>query len=247
MKRQPASNPIDIVIPHTDSSEFQHNELRYTLRSIEKNLTGYRNIFIVGFLPKFITGVIHIPCTNLGKTKDHRILHKILFAINDPRVSNVFLYMSDDHYLLKKFTASKFPYYYDMSLKDAAMMPRQSSVYQMTIQNTCDVYPDGKHYNVHSPVVYEKQLFKDAMEAGEWGKKGYLIKSMYCNYVGAKGLQMPDCKIREGMDYAKVIENKPFFSIGVNLNYHKLRRLMDELYPEPSCFEAEEKVYLQKR
>lgn len=246
MRPLPNTDPIDIIIPHTESTDWEHNELRYCLRSVEKHLTGYRKIYIVGHKPKFLTGIEHIKCpTEIGATKAHKILHKINLAIRDPRVSQQFLYISDDHFLLKKFSAPQFPYYYDMSLKDAVEVPRKSSIYQQMIANTYKEFPEGKHFNIHCPIVYDKTLFPQAIERVNWSKP-HIIKSVYANAIKVKGLQMSECKIREGQDPRKAIEFRPFFSIGVRLNYRDISRLMEELYPEPSCFEEEKKVYLSK-
>ena len=51
---------MDIVIPLGTESRWHDNELRFTLRSIEKHLTGYRNVIIVGWCPPWVQNVVHI-------------------------------------------------------------------------------------------------------------------------------------------------------------------------------------------
>jgi len=46
-----------------ESSWGDDNELRYSLRSLEKNLIGLNRIFVVGHKPKWLVGVTHIPVT----------------------------------------------------------------------------------------------------------------------------------------------------------------------------------------
>ena len=48
---------IDVVIPLGTGSRWQDNELRYCLRSIEKNLSGVNEVVIVGEKPKWLTNV----------------------------------------------------------------------------------------------------------------------------------------------------------------------------------------------
>ena len=60
---------LDIVIPLAKDKRTNYYELRMTLRSIEKNLTGYRNIIIIGERPTWITNIIHIPLPDIAGKK----------------------------------------------------------------------------------------------------------------------------------------------------------------------------------
>lgn len=230
---------MDILIPlGQGGSAWYENELRFTLRSIEKYLTNVDRIFIVGHKPRIFTNVEEIKCPDFGKTKMHRILHKITFAIKNSDISEEFLFMNDDHYLQKKSAADKYPNYYDMPLKEAIDIPRRSSIYAQFIQNTFEAFPYGLHYDIHCPIRYNKKLFLEAMNQVDWNKKAYVIKSVYGNAVRIKGKQMTDCNLYDNEHFESKIAGRPFFSSSEHQNYSKLGRLLKTLYPEPCKYEA---------
>lgn len=105
---------VDIVIPLGVGSLWQDNELRFCLRSISKYLTDYGQIFIIGDCPDFIQNIIHIPATDsiFRKDKDRNIFNKLMIACEQNEISESFLFMNDDHYLLSDLVASEIPYYY---------------------------------------------------------------------------------------------------------------------------------------
>ena len=54
--------PVDLVYPLNKlCSHWRNQELRYSLRSVEKFVKNYRNIYIIGDKPKYLNGeVAHI-------------------------------------------------------------------------------------------------------------------------------------------------------------------------------------------
>src|SRR4051812_35587008 len=109
---------MDILIPLGRGSSWQNNELRYALRSVEKHLSGYDNIFIVGEKPDWIQNITHIPFEDKPGygNRDRNIFNKILAGIKDERLSYEFMFMSDDHFFTADFSATRFPYYYRCNL-----------------------------------------------------------------------------------------------------------------------------------
>src|SRR5688500_2320198 len=112
-----------IVIPLAANGFGSRNndiELRYCLRSIETHLSGYGDIFLIVHKPKWVKNVMHIPAEDEQRTwwKERNIYRKILLACEDPRVSDDFLFMNDDHYLLSDFVAGEFPYYREGTISD---------------------------------------------------------------------------------------------------------------------------------
>ncbi|MFA5815861.1 MAG: hypothetical protein WC865_09615 [Bacteroidales bacterium] len=103
--------PIDIVYVLGTGSSWSDNEIRFSLRSVFKNLTNIGQIFIVGERPDGLKGFLHIdhpdefPSTNA----DGNIIRKVLQACKDPRVSEKFLIINDDHIIMKPMRAEKIP------------------------------------------------------------------------------------------------------------------------------------------
>jgi hypothetical protein len=238
-----------IVIPLASNgfgSRYNNIELKYCLRSIENHLFGYGDIFLIGHLPKWVKNVIHIPATDEDRTwwKERNIYRKILLACEDPRVSEDFLFMNDDHFLLKDYVAREFPVYYDGCVSDQRDRDDQ---YGVSVQNTIRAmraagYRDEWNYDVHAPIVYNKILFKQ-MPGVPWEDRyGYCIKSLYQNWWGLVGVHYPDLKINQplpGQRINELITGRHWFSIGnkaLDMGSGMVG-VLEELYQKKSLYE----------
>ena len=225
-----------IVIPLGRGSRNNDLELRYCLRSVEKYLTGYGDVFIVGEKPDWLRNVIHIPCPDFGdKTydKERNIFGKIMAACADDRVSDSFLFMNDDHYLLQEYAAREFPYYYDGRLRDKLTI----SDYKHTVSNTAAIVsPNVLYADIHCPIIYEKAKFATIGRYNWAVKFGYCIKTLYCyEHVLCSHLRPAvDLKIEEG-PYS--LTSRPWFSIGDKAFNGDIKRVLQELYPLKSRYE----------
>lgn len=224
----------DIVIPLGTGSKLKNFELRMCLRSIEKNITGYRNIFIVGECPEFLQNITHIPVTDLYKESDRNIEHKIMVACNHPDLSETFLFGNDDHFILKPFQADKFPFYYSGDLGEY-IRKRGNDEYGKRAQNTYSHLKEQglptNHFDIHTPILYNKEKFINLVSALDWNQKTYIIKSLYANSLKIEGEQIEDHKYN----------NPPTKDVGVYSTYPNLRasvtRFLTEQFPKPSKYE----------
>jgi hypothetical protein len=233
---------MSIVIPLGIGSRHNNLELRYCLRSIEKYLTGYSDVFIVGDLPDWLRNVIHIPCPDYGdKTydKERNIYTKIMAACADERVTDDFLFMNDDHYLLQDYEAGKFPFYCHGWLRHHMTV----TDYKHTVTNTMRAFEDSMPYfDIHCPIRYNKFKFEAAMSQLDWSKPfGYCIKTVYGNAsMGVDAISYPDLKIKDGYSAAKILEliaDRSWFSIGDGAFDGDIRYVLQALYPHKSKYE----------
>lgn len=236
---------MDILIPLGKGSRWQDNELRYCLRSIEKHLKGYSNIFIVGELPKWIKGVIHIAASDQPEAsfRDYNIFRKIIAGCEDERLSDDFLFMNDDHYLLRDYQVNRFPVFHQGSLQERISVLIPDIPYRKVLVNTekllCGFGDTGLDYDLHCPIIYNKSLFRSSMPK-EWPTYGYAIKSTYCNINKVSGMRYTDLKIRQVMteeQIEKLIQDRPFFSIGDKCLYGQMFQMLEKLYPIKSKYE----------
>ena len=238
-----------IVIPlasGTFASHAQDVELRYALRSVEKYLKGYGEIFIIGQAPRWIKNVTVIPATDNDKIyyKERNIFNKIMLACQDSRVSEDFLFMNDDHFLLSEFEAGEFPYYYQgtVTLQAARNTPYVNSVF-----NTVEFLGDYKalYFDIHCPIVYNKAVFSRWIPTADWDKKyGYCIKTLYCNFdsllVGETQQYYPDLKLSgplSSLEIKEKIKGRLFFSTNDNVMEGGMLAVFEELYPKKSKYE----------
>lgn len=233
---------IPIVIPLGRGSRNNDMELRFCLRSIEKYLTGYGDIFIVGEKPDWLQNVIHIPYPDYGDKiwdKERNIFEKIIRACNSPLVTDDFLFMNDDHFLLQDYEAGKFPYYCQGWLSEFLTV----SDYKHTIKNMVKAFPDDMPYfDVHAPIIYNKFNFEAAMSQLDWSWPfGYCIKTVYCNAViGLIATEYSDLKINEAYTSAqihKLISGRAWFSIGDKAFNGGIKKVLQDLYPKKSKYE----------
>ena len=74
---------IDVVYVLGKGTKWNDNEIRFSLRSLAKNVTGIRNVYIVGERPDFLKRVIHISYPDeLLNNADGNITFKSRNAIN---------------------------------------------------------------------------------------------------------------------------------------------------------------------
>jgi len=212
---------IDIVIPLGKGSRWQDNELRICLRAIEENLSNYRNIWIVGDYPKWLQNCYHIPKQDSQKlVPDKNIMLKVKAACLEHEISDSFLFMNDDHFLLKPFDAENFPNYYDRTLPEMYQL-RGPSPYGYRIKNTYEhLLHIGKpvlHYDIHYPIIYQKRAFIErVVDDVDWDNRyGFIIKSLYANHEPNKQ-QISDCKSQDiPRDYWPCFSTMPHMSEGV--------------------------------
>ncbi len=190
---------IDIVYVLGTGSKHSDSELRYSIRSAVKHIKNIRNIVIVGTCPTWIRNVIHLPCKDIDPIPDINIRNKILTACNSAIVSDDFLFMNDDHFILKPYDALTFPNYHKGDLKDS-IEPRSLDSYRIRLTNT---YHQLKkkgfgtlNFDTHTPIIYNKQKFIKMTKLFDWTVfEGLVIKSLYGNVYKLKSELMKDYKI----------------------------------------------------
>jgi hypothetical protein len=92
-------------------SIWNDTELKYSLRSLGSYCYNIDNVYLVGERPSFLNGrIIHVPANDLiGKEwKEYNIMRKIYAACKLRSLSKEFLFLNDDHFLLKSFSSLPF-------------------------------------------------------------------------------------------------------------------------------------------
>lgn len=107
----PIDYPVDVVYALGTGSIWQDNELRYSLRSLEKYALDLGRVFIVGEKPPWLTGVVHIPVKDTCRcNKDANIINKVRAAIK-AGCTERFIFASDDQCLLAPVRLADLPAY----------------------------------------------------------------------------------------------------------------------------------------
>ena len=237
-----------IVIPLGSGSFWKNNELRYCLRAVEKHLSGYGDIFIVGELPDWITNIVHIKAEDNPDIafKERNIYNKILIACGCHEVTEDFLFMNDDHILLSEFDASTFPFYKKEDLMFYARRNQENQNYDWlrTLVNTITYLVNNKlaidNFDGHCPIIYNKEKFKE-LEKIDWSTpQGYVIKSLYANMNKIEGIFNEDVKcgsMGQSKDWLNGrLVGKKIMSLTHYVN-NDMREILQELFPNKSKYE----------
>ena len=237
---------MTIVIPYKDEVH-KGLELKYALRSIEKNLTGWDDIWIMGrdllgWIKYFDPISWSIADEDYPGRKEYSVYRKLLRACDNKLISENFIYWNDDHFLLKPLHVSEIKYWHNGPLEARNVYNRELEKQQNTLKLLDGPYNYTKYnYDVHTPIIFNKHRFKKIFE----GRTEELcVKSLYANYRGngdtyeVRGEFMDDCKILgyfEKEQVRQIINGHTFFS--TNAICQPTIEVLEELFPDKSRFE----------
>ena len=133
---------MDILYVIGRGSKWENNELRYSLRSLDKNGINVGNIFIAGYCPRFIdqSKVTFVPVEDEKDCKHKNILNCIERVVEYFDIADDFLYSSDDHFYVRPTDFDNYPFY-----RKPVYLP--------------DEYEEGKSYN---NTLYSTRLLLEA-------------------------------------------------------------------------------------
>jgi hypothetical protein len=164
----------DLVFVVGNGSKYNNVELRIALRSVAK-FVPHRKIFLVGAKPNWIDYnlVTHIPADDpyTDGLKDRNIWHKIMLAVADERVSERFLFCSDDQFVtrmsvwgdfaprwIREFTPE-----HEWFLKKAA-----ERKWHKWLRDTLLRFPNSKYWEPHIWMPFTKEMLRAASEYAGW-------------------------------------------------------------------------------
>lgn len=205
---------MDILYVVGTGSEWNNNELRYSLRSIAKNGKNIGRVFLVGFKPEWVSDkVIHIPCDDPYGQPHKNILHKVLTAAYNSKIDSHFLISSDDHYYVKQTDFNKLPVYYREKTIPENVRDRWS-IYCNSLHDTrsillekgLTIYQTNPHCNTHFDVgIYEK--YKNIFDLCMWIPNGGELNCVMGNLLikeGWKAAPFKDAKLSSRLSLAEV-------------------------------------------
>lgn len=236
-----------IIIPVKSGSKNNYKELIYSLRSFERHLNGFGDIFIIGKKISSLRGLKYINANDDPKSmyKERNIFRKISLACSHPEVSDEFIFANDDHFLLHDFDVDNLPFYHKGDLEDT--LSKNTGDYRKSLNHTRKyLISKGKptlDYDTHFPMIYEKNRFIDTFVCKDinWDRPfGYVIKSLYANMVGVNGEFGGDCKIQHKMRYNEIVDkigSRLFFSTSDGCLNDDMMRFLNEKFPTKSKYE----------
>lgn len=225
---------MTIIIPYKEDI-LSGTELRFALRSIDKYLTGFTNLIIIGTPPHWYSGE-RVWAKDYDNKKQFSIYSKLLIACELNNVTDSFVMWNDDHYLLQPFSVNSILAWYDGYLKDT-INKNHGLRYKETIKNTLDILPNALNYDIHTPCIYNKNGIKLLFINKH---SDICIKSYYFDHIITRSEEMKDFKINSLLSkdaIKELIKDRLFFSTSTNGMKKPMIEFMNELYPNKSQWE----------
>lgn len=211
---------MDIVYTLGSGSNWKNNELRFSIRSIFQNLTGFKNIYIIGDFPGFTliheefkihnktNGLYHIAYPDeIGpKNADGNIIRKLIRAAKLKDLSEYFIFMNDDNYIIKPMHVNDiYPFHKgNMNTIDPEIYAFNywgirlgRTRYHLSQKGIVPL-----HFDHHAPFLMKKSLIDETYEQFDYASDvGLTVKSLYGS------LHYPDAPL---MKDEKVLFRAPF-------------------------------------
>ncbi len=246
-------------------SKCDNQELRYSLRSIERYGNGVSRVFVVGYCPEWLSDeVVKIPYEQPYKYvnstepnpevrlafKCNNIISSVLYAVDNSDIGDDFLVSMDDHLYIKKVDFDNYPYYVRLQKNGSILIPEEGkSVYRKCIVNTGRIlreqglsdYMLVMHRNMHC----QRRVIEDCREFIEQGIKDnllleyllYMQNYQYTKY-GFEMTQARDVKIKNSGDWLRVRTMAvDVFSTADFVTSDRMNLLISNLYPKKSKYE----------
>lgn len=205
-----------------------NNELRYSLRALEKHAKDLDRVFIVGNKPAFLRGVEYIWVED--KFEWWRNAFEKTKAAIQAKISDEFLLLNDDFFMTKDFEMKSYPYFHKGEIEDDT-----STKYKTVITNTKKVLQEnGKpfmHYGVHCPMRINGQKY---LQMEKYFTSPVSARCLYGNLYDVGGRKVTDNKsdtLKSSM--TKCWSSRDWLS---DEAFNKLK----EIYNKPSRFEEED-------
>jgi hypothetical protein len=233
----------DLVYILGTGSRWRNNEIRYSLRSVERNLPGHK-VFIVGECPTWATSITHIPAADDNKNKLLNARAKYMAAAKDQRISDEFVLMNDDFFVLKP--VENIPAYSRGTLAEMLRRhPTQDGYYYKSLKDTkCLLNSMGilnpLDFEIHAPIIFNKEKLITTIEL-IGTQNAYSIRSCYGNLHNLDPRVTTDFKASNLAEFTHQINRDPaYLSISdAVVAQREFRDWIRRTFPEPSQFETD--------
>jgi hypothetical protein len=229
--------------------EGPNEELRYSIRSVVANMP-HNKILVVGGKPSWYNGPFLSVETFLHDRKSSNkyvnAKNNIQHIIDSKEVSDEFIFMNDDFYVMQPL--DKMPYFHGGLFSDKVERFRLYTGYSeyvkmllrtQSVLNSLNIV-DPLDYTLHVPITYHKNKLQEVL------KYPGSIRTLYGNVHRVGGRQMEDVKIHpkrrkehapEPFDYKN--RESAFLSTSDSVFNSVKKNLLSKVFTAPSRFESD--------
>ena len=219
-----------------------NEELTYSLRSLS-NLP-HNQVFIVGGCPTNLnkSKLIHCPISQ-GNDRYENTTNSLKHICNDTRLSEDFILMNDDFFILKPTDPSKLNLCrgtIQEVINEIGHRYETGSPYLTGMKQTLIYLKDLGHseplsYELHVPMVLNKKRFLDLFSLPyiDTIRKGH-IRSIYGNVYLKDSQKIRDVKVYR--DFYTPLGSEKFLSTEDN-SWPRVKKYLERLFPDKSPYE----------
>ena len=229
--------PNDII--YILKEELDTEELRYSLRSVEKNFP-HRFVWFVGGQPKGFHPDRAIQHKQVGSTKWDMIKSSMWKAVENEELSDEFFLFNDDFFIMKP-VKGEWKNFVDMTLSERIEELKLENpwlnIYGRTLfkaeQELISLGAPTMNYDVHLPMLFNKANVAEAIKQCSSPQ----MRSVYGNLTRSPFIIHPDVKV---YDLETVPEDPDFLSTNdKTFNEGKVGGYIRDQFPKPCKYEGE--------
>jgi len=224
---------MDVVYPLKNMTDNDYVELKYSLRSLAN--IKHDRVIVVGGKPDWIDNIIHINEYDVHSLKGSNSLRKILATFNI--VSDDFIYMNDDFFLLKP---QEIKHFHQGNFKENVERKApllNYSRYWQGMHRTAILFDEPLDYELHYPFVFNKEKFI-AMTRKYDMNNAYALRSLYGNEYNVGGEFRKDRKVYDLDNFKSAFKDDFFVSSSDQLPVDEaFVKVLDDYFPEKSPYE----------
>lgn len=232
---------MDIV--YILKEQYDNVDLAFSLRTVEKNVTGYDRIWFAGYKPSWVSDDIQlIPNAQYGKKYINAYNNKIA-ACKCREVSDSFVLFNDDFFAIKPVDLRTDINLCIEPIADTLKRQKGKSVtmWRGAFWQMLDLLNEleSEHYmnfELHLPTIVNKEIFLElfSRKVVQNHLKRYQIimcRTLYGNLYWGNPTQVKDCKIAFGKDASDEMLKGQWLSVYDNVTnnlekYPKLRSVL---------------------
>lgn len=214
-----------------------NEELRYSLRSIEKNMEHGKVWFVCG-CPEGLTPDVHVPHQQKGTTKWEKARSSLIEVCRNDKITKQFWLFNDDFYVLAPMQKATNYHRGLLSdhIRDVEKRHGRPTGYTKNLRACEGQLRDAGlttlDYAIHVPMLIDRTKM---IEALEMFPRCPMFRSLYGNYAKIGGDFRKDVKT---VDPDKEIpEGAEFFSTSNRAFAGKVLEQMEKLFPDPCRYE----------
>jgi hypothetical protein len=218
-----------------------NEELRYSIRSVARLFPEAR-VWVVGGKPSWYKGN-HIEVEQ-NQDKYTNALNNIIAICNSKEISDSFIFMNDDFFILKSFDLNETFHggflidkinRYKTITRSSKYITKLESTYRMLSQQGVEGILD---YELHVPIRLEKAKLESIVRE----HPTFLWRSTYGNLFKVGGTQIKDVKVYADPMYTSRSSNITNDSIFISTQDQSFKQLLDStlrnILSKPSSLEA---------